>query len=154
MKSIDFQKLHTDSDNASKLGVELNKIISSVIRSKADNPSYLAWVTEYAHIDGNAQSIKRIQNRINKSATQRLVFGLTAKESLTQRTSLVKASKPLTKAGHFTESELARNPKPYKFITTNVTVSERTAKEQAQKVVKEFGLTKAQMTKVINVLDY
>ena len=154
MKSIDFQKLHTDSDNASKLGVELNKIIASVIRSKTDNPSYLAWVTEYAHIDGNAQSIKRIQNRLNKSATQRLVFGLSAKEPLTQRTSLMKASKPLVKAGHFTEADLTRNPKPYKFITTSVTVAERSAKEQAQKVVKEFGLTKAQMTKLVSGLTY
>ena len=154
MKATDFLSMHNQALEHDGNALALNKIIAGVVRNKTDNASYLKWVTVHAHSKDNAQSVKAIQNKLNKSTTQRMVFGLDDKTPLTQKVRLVKANKPMMAKGYFTQAELDTNPKPYKFITSEVVVKEYTFAERLQKLVDSYALTKAQVVKQVDKIDF
>ena len=154
MKASDFLSMHNQALEHDGNELALNKIIAGVIRSKVDSVNYLKWVTVHAHSKDNAQSVKAIQNKTNKSTTQRMVFDIDAKTPLTQKVRLVRANKPMVAKGLFTQAELDTTPKPYKFITSEVVVKEYTFAERLQKLVDSYQLTKVQVVKQVDKIDF
>jgi hypothetical protein len=152
MKSNDFLKMHNDAIEQGNNEQALNKIIAGIVRNKADSKSYLAWVTEYAKIDGNAQSVKAIQNKLNKSTTQKMVFGLQAKDKVTQKTRLTRANKPLLNKKLCTQKQI--DDKSYLFVTEKVIEVVHTFNADLQKLVDSYKLSKKQVENAISKVTF
>jgi len=140
-------------------GVKLNETLAGIYKDTATQSKYCKWVTDYAHNNGVknevvAQSIKKFQNRLNKTATQRLCFGLGDKDKLTHKVRLVRANKPLVESGHFTTAELNATPKPFKFVKFDNDTPEPTFEERLQKLVNSYQLTKAQVIKQVDKITF
>ena len=105
MKTNEFLPFMTALLEHSSTSDKHNVTLSGIYSDKVTNKNYCKWVTTYAYNNGAknekiAQSVKKFQNRLNKSATQRLCFGLSDKETLTHKIRLVRANKPLTEQGY------------------------------------------------------
>lgn len=159
MKTSEFKPFMVALLEHNDTGVKLNEQLAGIYKDNATATKYCKWVTDYAHNEGVknekvAQSIKKFQNRLNKTATQRLCFGLADKEKLTHKVRLVRANKPLTDEGHFTTAELNATPKPFKFIKFVNETTEPTFEQRLQKLVDSYKLTKAQVVKQVDKLKF
>ena len=159
MKTSDFKPFMTALLEHNKSSDKLNVTLAGIYSDKVTNAKYCKWVTGYAYNNGAkneviAQSVKKFQNRLNKSATQRLCFGLGDKETLTHKIRLVRANKPLTEQGYFTQTELQSTVKPFKFIKLVNDKPEKTFEQRLQKLVDSYKLTKAQVVKKVDKITF
>ena len=159
MKASEFRPFMVALLEHNDTGVKLNETLAGIYKDKVTQSKYCKWVTDYAHNEGVknervAQSIKKFQNRLNKTATQRLCFGLSDKDKLTHKVRLVRANKPLTDEGHFTTAELNATPKPFKFVKFVNDTPEPTFEQRLQKLVTSYKLTKAQVIKQVDKITF
>ena len=159
MKTSEFKPFMTALLEHNKSSERLNVTLAGIYSNKVTQSKYCEWVTAYAYNNGVkdevvAQSMKKFQNRLNKTATQRLCFGLGDKEELTHKIRLVKANKPLTEDGHFTQTELNAKVKPFKFIKLVNDRPTPTFEQRLQKLVDSYKLTKAQVVKQVDKINF
>ena len=159
MKTNEFLPFMTALLEHSSTGDKHNVTLAGIYSDKQTQAKYCTWVTAYAYNNGvkdevKAQTMKKFQNRLNKTATQRLCFGLGDKEDLTHKIRLVKANKPLTEDGHFTQAELNATVKPFKFIKLVNDRPTPTFEQRLQKLVDSYKLTKAQVVKQVDKINF
>jgi|TARA_R110002096_G_scaffold351423_1_gene544475 hypothetical protein len=154
-----FEAFHKSLMELSETGAKHNVTLSKIVKSPTESTAYCQWLTLYAWNEGVSnpdimQSIKKFQNRLNKTATQRLCFALKDKDELTHKKRLVKANKKDASDGHFTSAELEMRPRPYKFLVRENDVKVATFIEKLQKLVTSHSLTKAQLDKQLTNLKF
>ena len=159
MKTNEFLPFMTALLEHSSTGDKHNVTLAGIYSDKQTQAKYCTWVTAYAYNNGvkdevKAQTMKKFQNRLNKTATQRLCFGLGDKEDLTHKVRLVRANKPLTEDGHFTQAELNATVKPFKFIKLVNDRPTPTFEQRLQKLVDSYKLTKAQVVKQVDKINF
>ena len=154
-----FEAFHKSLMELSKTGAKHNVTLSEIVKSPTESTAYCQWLTLYAWNEGVSnptimQSIKKFQNRLNKTATQRLCYSLKDKDELTHKKRLVKANKQDAEAGHFTSAELEMKPRPYKFLERVNEEKVYTFIEKLQKLVTSHNITKAQLPKQLAKLKF
>ena len=123
MNNKDFNKLYEDLNIGIYKDRQGRKIFfskfSAIYLDKTDSVNFLLWLTEKTKMGViHPQEVKGIQNIINKTPTQRLMLGLTAKERLTQRVRLMRANKPLSRKGLCFQSQI--DAQEYLFIVEDL----------------------------------
>jgi hypothetical protein len=153
MKAHNFLELHSNITK-SKAGNSRNALdMATNLRNKAKASDYLVWVSEFAKIDGNAQSIKDAQNCINKTPCQKMIFGLEPRDKLTQKLRMKRGNAKLRDAGLCTQADI--DSKAYMYIVTDIAPPVVvTAKEKLQKLQLEFSLTLKQLSKLVSQIEY
>jgi hypothetical protein len=146
------------SFNALALAIQEGKNVDNSNRKNlalylsTKQPEFLAWLSDFARIDGNAQAVKDIQSCFNKAPTQKLFYKLEPRDSLTTKARVKRGNKKLLEQGLCTQADI--DSKAYMMFESEIVVTETTALDKMQKLITEFGLTKAQAGKVLEKCDF
>ncbi len=150
--------MNTKSFNALALAIQEGKNKDNSNRKNlakylsTKQEEFLTWLSDFARIDGNAQAVKDIQSCFNKAPTQKLFYGLEPRDSLTTQARVKRGNKKLLEQGLCTQADI--DSKRYMMFESEIVVKELTAHDKMQKVITEFGLTKAQANKVLDKCEF
>ena len=150
--------MNNKSFNALALAIQEGKNVDNSNRKNlakylsTKQEDFLTWLSDFARIDGNAQAVKDIQSCFNKAPTQKLFYGLDARDSLTTQARVKRGNKKLLEKGLCTQADI--DSKRYMMFESTIVVTELTANDKMQKVITEFGLTKAQAIKVLEKCQF
>jgi len=126
----------------------IGETLAKIYRSGTKNAEYLEWLTASKYNGSvNKQSLKAIQNNVNKSATQKMMLSCGDKEKPTQKVRLMRANKPLMNKGLCTQMQI--DEEQYMFITEKVDVVVKTFESDFQKMVNAWKVSADDIQKII-----